>query len=284
MKPRSRPVLFSKDGYGLPAMVTSAGVEYRRAPEPYSWHGLRRGGVEFCLFQYTLAGEGALEWEASARRLPAGSAMLVTIPHAHRYYLPAGGRWRFFYLCLNGSEILRAVRRAIALQGPVWTFEPGSDTVREAASLCRDLLRDAVRDRWETSARAYALAMALLAHAQPSSAGADAAARPPVIARALAWGREHFADPAVGVEALAEVAGLSRYHFTRQFKRSEGFPPGQWLRNERLRAAVRLLETTALPVGEVARRAGFADPNYFARAFRQRYGVSPGAFQRSGMF
>jgi AraC family transcriptional regulator, transcriptional activator of pobA len=43
--------------------------------------------------------------------------------------------------------------------------------------------------------------------------------------------------------------------------------------------AARLLRFTDLSVGEVAQRAGFADPLYFSRAFKRRHGVSPQAYR-----
>jgi AraC-like DNA-binding protein len=52
---------------------------------------------------------------------------------------------------------------------------------------------------------------------------------------------------------------------------------------ERIREAARLLQDTDLPLKVVAERCGFADANYFGKAFRQHTGVSPGAFRRSGV-
>jgi hypothetical protein len=44
-------------------------------------------------------------------------------------------------------------------------------------------------------------------------------------------------------------------------------------------AAAELLSKPAIPVREVARRVGYCQPSYFARAFQRRYGVSPSAFR-----
>lgn len=284
-RPANRAILYPKDRYGLSAMATSAGVEQRSAPEAYSWDGERRGTVAFALFQYTFSGSGLLDYEGETLSVTPGQAMLLTIPHRHRYYLPAGGSWRFFYLCLNGSEVLRAVRQAINLKGPVWTFEPEQPALQAAATLCHELIGKQTLTRWEVSARVYGLAMALLAAAEPvRGERGNAPARPKAIRAAVELGRRHFRDPAIGVDALAQAAGLSRYHFGRMFQQVEGIPPGEWLRRQRLNEGVRLLQTSALPIADIARQAGIGDPNYFARAFRKVYGVSPQAFRGSGMF
>jgi AraC-like DNA-binding protein len=50
----------------------------------------------------------------------------------------------------------------------------------------------------------------------------------------------------------------------------------------RLRRAVRLLETTDLPVGVVAERVGYASRSYFSRAFKELYGTYPAGFRAGG--
>jgi len=82
---------------------------------------------------------------------------------------------------------------------------------------------------------------------------------------------------------MAEVAGLSRYHFSRRFQDARGVSPARFLAELRMQEAVRLIQTN-LAVNEVARRCGFRDPNYFCKAFRRSFGVSPGAFAQSGMY
>jgi AraC family transcriptional regulator len=94
--------------------------------------------------------------------------------------------------------------------------------------------------------------------------------------------REHVSDD-VSVGALARLCGLSQWHFSRLFKAEHGLSPGAFLQVERIREAARLLQDTDLPLKVVAERCGFADANYFGKAFRQHTGVSPGAFRRSGV-
>jgi transcriptional regulator GlxA family with amidase domain len=59
-------------------------------------------------------------------------------------------------------------------------------------------------------------------------------------------------------------------------------PPAEFVLRERLRRAARLLASHALPVKEVSALCGFADPNYFAKAFRRLFGTSPTAFRIRG--
>ncbi|WP_431046416.1 helix-turn-helix domain-containing protein [Streptomyces sp. P1-3] len=89
------------------------------------------------------------------------------------------------------------------------------------------------------------------------------------------------ADPAAPhtVASLAAAVALSPSRFAHLFAARTGRTPMRALREARLRHAARLLETTALDVGQVASASGFASPFHFSRAFRARFGVSPRGFR-----
>ena len=79
----------------------------------------------------------------------------------------------------------------------------------------------------------------------------------------------------LSVADLAAAAGISRFHFSRLFRQATGASPYRRLLETRLGAARRMLETSDLPVGEVASRCGFERANYFAAQYAQRFGMRP---------
>jgi len=105
------------------------------------------------------------------------------------------------------------------------------------------------------------------------------------IARAVDYIRELAHTDAlktVTLDELAGVAGLSKYHFLREFDRFVGMTPGGYLRTMRLCHAARLLRTTDRPIADVAQAAGFSDHPSFSRAFRRAFGLPPSAYRRLG--
>ena len=83
--------------------------------------------------------------------------------------------------------------------------------------------------------------------------------------------------------ALAELAALikvSRFHFSRLFKRSTGTTALAYVDARRILHAQRLLAETDLPIAQVALMTGFADQSHFTRRFRERQGATPAAFAR----
>jgi AraC family transcriptional regulator len=84
----------------------------------------------------------------------------------------------------------------------------------------------------------------------------------------------------LGLPEMAGVANLSRYHFSRQFKRSTGLTPHQYVIGRRVERARELLSGTDLPVGDVASAVGFAHQSHLAYHVRRRFGVAPSSLRR----
>ena len=84
----------------------------------------------------------------------------------------------------------------------------------------------------------------------------------------------------LSLQELAAECGLSASHFSRAFKASTGMTPSAWLQQRRLEAALRLLQSSAMPLATVALACGFADQSHLTRVFKRAYGVPPGEWRR----
>ncbi|WP_093802531.1 GlxA family transcriptional regulator [Streptomyces sp. Wb2n-11] len=80
---------------------------------------------------------------------------------------------------------------------------------------------------------------------------------------------------------LAEHARMSVRTFCRRFRDEVGMPPGQWLAQQRVEHARRLLETTDLPVDQVAAHAGFGTAVSLRQHLSATIGVSPTAYRQA---
>jgi AraC family transcriptional regulator len=95
----------------------------------------------------------------------------------------------------------------------------------------------------------------------------------------VAYIEDHL-DASLTLEELAAVAHLSPYHFARQFKRTTGLPPHQFVIARRVERARQFLQEDGdLPLAQVAARAGFSDQTQFSRHFKRLVGVTPGRFR-----
>jgi len=96
--------------------------------------------------------------------------------------------------------------------------------------------------------------------------------------RAWALGR---LDRPLDLAAMAEHARMSVRTFSRRFRAETGLTPGTWLVQQRLRHARHLLETTDLPVQQVAQRAGLGSAASLRQHMRVALGVAPLAYRRT---
>jgi AraC family transcriptional regulator len=94
--------------------------------------------------------------------------------------------------------------------------------------------------------------------------------------------REFIADnygTDLSIADLAQVAGMSAFHFAREFKRSTGTTPHQYLIKFRIQRAKELLAESKLPLVEVGFRSGFSHQSHFTRLFRRITGTTPQSYR-----
>lgn len=93
------------------------------------------------------------------------------------------------------------------------------------------------------------------------------------------WMAAHRAEE-FSLERLAAMAGLSRFHFNRLFKRATGLSPSRYQLDLRLDAARRLLRETKRSILEIALEVGYSQPSRFAQLFRRETGLTPSEYRR----
>jgi transcriptional regulator of acetoin/glycerol metabolism/AraC-like DNA-binding protein len=103
---------------------------------------------------------------------------------------------------------------------------------------------------------------------------------PAALRRVHEYVEAHLND-SIELAALSAIAGLSVFHFAREFKHSAGVTPHYYLVRRRVERAQELLAGSDLSLSEIAFATGFSDQSHFTRHFRQMIGMTPGQFRRS---
>jgi AraC-like DNA-binding protein len=83
----------------------------------------------------------------------------------------------------------------------------------------------------------------------------------------------------IGVDDMARSAGLSRAHFSREFRRTFGESPHSYLLTRRLERAAALLRMTDHSVADVCSSVGLQSLGSFTTSFTRTYGMSPTAYR-----
>lgn len=85
---------------------------------------------------------------------------------------------------------------------------------------------------------------------------------------------ERLADP-MRLSDLAEIVGMSPFHFARIFKDQIGEPPAQYVQRRRTERAIELIRESNLPLSEIAYRAGFSSQSHMSRRVKEMSGLTP---------
>jgi len=92
--------------------------------------------------------------------------------------------------------------------------------------------------------------------------------------RVLDYLADHFGDQ-IAIADLASVAGLSEAHFSREFRKTIGDPPHQFLMRYRVEQATKMLRDPGATLSGVAHACGFSDQAHLTRLFKRFTGQTP---------
>ena len=102
----------------------------------------------------------------------------------------------------------------------------------------------------------------------------------PFASALYAWLRSHYTQE-VALEDAATSMGMSGAYFSRKVKAETGRTFLDHLTSIRMDNAKRRLTTTDMSVADIGRAVGYADANYFVKAFKRTEGITPGEYRAS---
>lgn len=213
---------------------------------------------------------------------------------------------------------VEAGHAAFFTRGKLWSSAPGSLRIQEPGDVVRDLARDGrttcqivafppravesvvgkarvhphlaagdargaafqrLHDAVQAGADQLALDVAVTEAIAAFAAVAGAKCEHTrAVRRAIELLRERLAD-AVTLDALADHAGMDKFHLCRAFRAQVGLAPHAYLTRLRIMRAKELLADGVRP-GEIAPRVGLYDQSQLNRHFRRIVGTTPGAYAR----
>lgn len=245
---------------------------------PTSWHGLvavtARSSRSFARHTHDQFGVGLVDagaqTSASGRgpvEVAAGDLITVNPGEVHdgRPVDDRGRTWRMIYL--DPQTLTDLTGHSGELAFPVLRDPRLADSFRR---LFHALSDPTCRLAVETELTALSRALDGRPR-RPLSAGP--------VSRAVQALRDDPARP-VTLADLAQLSGLSRFHFLRSFARATGQTPHAFRLQARLHLARRLI-LAGQPLAAVAAEAGFADQSHLTRLFTRSYGMTPGGYARN---
>jgi len=251
------------------AVVTDAGY-FPTA----SFHGRHRPrGAAETIIVVCVSGTGWLETGGQRQRVGSSTAIVIPSGVEHAYGASDADPWTIWWCHVTGSDIpelletigvgpdrltlsLRAVDRITAMIDEIVTaLERDSTPARLIA----------------TSGIAWRLLTQLAVDRLLPEQGTP-------LERALRYLDDRI-DGRVQVPELAAMVGVSSSHLAALFRSATGGGVLAHHISLKMARARRLLDTTSLPISEVARQVGMNDPLYFSRQFGRVHGMSPSEYR-----
>jgi AraC family transcriptional regulator, positive regulator of tynA and feaB len=220
--------------------------------------------------------EGQAELQQAGRRVQLRPGDLAVVDTAQPFEVALPGPYRQCIAALPRAPVFERAESLHRHTARSLDDDPAAAWLRELmTSMAGQTVLPVGLARWHA---AMALSHMLGALGRGHAAAGTVEA-PSLVARARAIVEQELGD--ISALALAERLGVSRRHLDAQFAR-QGQSFGRYLWQRRLQRAAELLRAPAAPrITEVAHACGFEDSSHFARAFRRRFGQTPGAWRRS---
>lgn len=203
------------------------------------------------------------------------SGAICVMPQGRPSSWEIGAAFRFAHLHVPDRELRCAFaetfdRDARLMSVPEITLE---DRPRLAAPMRRAAQAALAEDALAAQEALAALVVALFEDAPPPAARLRGGLSPTARRRVRDHIEAHL-EGALRLSDLAEVAGLSAFHFLRCFTESFGVAPHAYVRRRRVERAARLLRD-GCAIAQVAAASGFSSQSHLTRAFRSDAGVTP---------
>lgn len=252
------------------------GGEETRAHISYFFDNSGRGDADSLVVQRSCSGALFFEDPQARRPVPAGHAMLFTHREDTRYGYPPEARepCRLRFLAVSQHGVRDLFNRLRHDFGPVVRMPDQS----EATLLFDDILdrydRRTFEDRFHEADLIHRMLVALYREQVAATRHHDP------VEFGYHYVRSRFRSP-INLKQVAADCGVSREHFIRMFSARHGEPPGEMLRRLRLEHAHTMLCATEIPIQDVALACGFASATAFCRAYRLKFGVSPGSIRKT---
>ncbi|MDD4816912.1 MAG: AraC family transcriptional regulator [Victivallaceae bacterium] len=264
---------------GFPPLAIVAAGEECAVSGSYRWNGMERGSAPRLIWQYSLAGEGAIERNGTTLAILPGQAMLATLPDQHCYFLPSwSAGWEFYHFQLIGSSVAQIGAGLVEKYGSVLTVPAGSRLEAASASLFNRCRSRAFRSRWDMLLASYEFIAVLgewLSGGEADTGGSLRRRIQRLFDDTCATGA-----PFPVLDDMVKRSGYSKQYFERMLKCETGKTPTEFLQAAKISRACDLLLNTRMAVKEVAASCGFYDSACFCRRFREVLKTTPSAYRK----
>lgn len=226
------------------------------------------------LIMYTLSGCLIVEQYGIEYQIPAGQGILMDLRHAHKYYFSRTEHTEIVWMHFRGVPC-QAMLNTLGEQHPLPFFFQDKGFLSGFQSLQTAAMSSPIPDEFEFSSIICSIVSGICSqiHAQSTESASFTA----VVSRYVLM----HTDEKFDLDTFSRHMNMSKYHFCRRFKEEFSCTPLEYVQQQKINKAKRLLTFTTLPVSEIAYSLSFCDQSHFCRVFTKITGISPNKFRKT---
>lgn len=242
-----------------------------------------REGLPSYLIKYTLSGEGILEYEGNAFRIPGGHFFWIDCEKPQHYHTSEHtGEWRVLWVDFYGATSRYYYEQFLnANNGSNVGALPDDSSVPTSIYALMDLYKEKaghISDIHASSILTSIMVECITAATRKNSGTASRYVR-----EARDYILSHFTEK-ISLEVLAKHLLLNKYYLQKLFRQHTGQTPNEYLSALRMNHAKELLRTTEKPVNLVAAEIGIENVSHFIKQFKTSEGITPSNYRRRWQF
>ena len=255
----------------FPIIIENIGVTY---PNPK--YRISRTNNDMFIFEYILSGSGYVEVNGETFKVSANDVYIIEPGQDHTYYSdsknPFKKIWINFY-----SDIFTEIFKSFGLTNKIVFKNTETLELFEEIQNLKKISNFSDDIRYEIAPIIFKILCKLAMNSNKL-----------VTISKTAKLTKRYIDESLysnlTIEDIAKQINLSKAHIIRDFSKNYGISPYNYLINQKIAVAKKMLLLHNMNISEISSQLGFDNPNYFSKLFKKKTGISPLQYRKSKMY